>query len=1845
MKILNSALGKSLGESLKRRALYRADAPTAISIEDLSEIAFAVNLQHGPEVDPLHDDKLIPKCIIIREPIANRPFNLDPYRLEVAPSDALSYRGGNRLAIVSGDSKLQHSITSSFTRVVMESNFPEGIKSESLLKKISFHALDELCANLNSTWVDSSERQLAVDRIANCLNQVASVHKTLTQSSARDWNANWFEHASRGLENLNNILLGLQSGSKTSLTLSSALASWTYGAFGFPNPKNNLELLPDSVSFGREYQKALDLWWSDEEQIQKTLGYLRVHKDTSGDVHPLEGLIWSNFDSTSLSSDSVPLAYLSMSELSIEDARAFSDLTEDQFFAPLPKDAASGKVSVSSEEGKNLSIAIGSSVVYFADVFVDESESFRSEPITVEVPSVAPISKSDFDSSNVTLIAESPNLNWVGLASLGAAGGSVLFHGYFEFEGSPSLSNSVLKPTTIKALVPKVDSLTAYVDFRATAKLALVPPTHSGMAVWKFKRASTFKPVDQVQPPMGSFDPIEFDVEIDAEASTLAVFVWGSNVKIEAEPMVNALGRANWFVKTFSLGSDVLISSGEQRYLLRNSEKKGVEQSPVLAAIRKVPLTSESLDDENASALRGVLERILVDNIDRELSIEANHHYSMSAGSRNNLIGTEGVGGLVALGNISAEFASASNFKVPDQIINSVEAANFRSAFLELDIEQSLYGRSGLNERADIPSRTSWRRLWESGRDRLDAYLEAYSALVEKSRTLNNPDAVFWATYPFSFSVWDLEQTGLCKAVMLSPIHPLRLAWLSAVESTLYSASDAADLAGTIEGWNFPAVGPATTSSGSFIAVPSDNGAGQLFLGWSVMVSSSIDEPMSISAPLRAGGLRTPGIAAGGMNSSSTTAALNAYRRINPHVSTLTVDLAAVQPAGRLGEIDDAIMQVSQAWASSQSEKLIGGFRVFDSLNRLGDPPIGRIQEQAGGNVQTPMVWSRYQHSFQNKVRCNIRLLQDSGVKIAIRSKTDRTTNLGIVGGIPLRRFEAFGSPQVDVRFGESSPSLDIGASEPSAFRRALASAERADLRPIIQSQLHNSVLVDDSAEWTVSGEAMVSPSNLATMLNVENNGNQMLWEWRPPFLDAGDSHRLERRPFLAVAKIPNSFKSQLASMMSKALGRDVDSKLVNSILSKLGSRGVGLSSLLAMGGTHAAGALGFYLMLAILEEVKSEGKQYFVLPIDACEPFLKALANVQKSDVDFTKRADLLLLTLDDQGMSLTPVEIKLYGLTKENPTSLLPAPGSGLLKEALQQVTATQNLLSKVQSRYLELHNEGKPQSADFTLWLNGLAALTEAAMKMAPTLNHDELKLRNRFEKLISGDLSIRLGKPLVAFFGHDAYTAAGAPHAFYLGSSNPMEKFEYGLSVANVASCFNASDESKIATGVLEGWSKLVDWSTGLQDEAMPFHGGGLKSNDSNESTPSAGALGYSPEGGGPVVPEVVVPSSPVSDGSTIEGLSIVDHGVEIKIGDLLGSLQKTDALFWPANTDLNQMNVGVVGDLGTGKTQLLKSMVSQLRSVANEKQPKGLSFLIFDYKDDYTDQAFVRRTNALVLKPENIPLNVFKISGEYTKQKAAKRAHAFCDVLSKIYANVGPIQTTQLALAITSLFEINQGKAPTLSAVLARYQDIVGRVDSVVAILSKFTMQEIFTEDDSLLCDFHDLIDDRVLVVSLSDFAADRATQNAIVVLFLDLYYEYMLESTKWPFEGESPQLRRLNSFLLVDEATNIMEYEFDVLSRLLLQGRQFGFGVILASQYLSHFKTKGTNYGEPLLTWIIHKVPSVKVSELIALGIPQADESAAKSIANLPIHQAFYSSLNVKGAIVRGLPFFELDLG
>jgi DNA phosphorothioation-dependent restriction protein DptH len=373
---------------------------------------------------------------------------------------------------------------------------------------------------------------------------------------------------------------------------------------------------------------------------------------------------------------------------------------------------------------------------------------------------------------------------------------------------------------------------------------------------------------------------------------------------------------------------------------------------------------------------------------------------------------------------------------------------------------------------------------------------------------------------------------------------------------------------------------------------------------------------------------------------------------------------------------------------------------------------------------------------------------------------------------------------------------------------------------------------------------------------------------------------------------------------------------------------------------------------------------------------------------------------------------------------------------------------------------------------------------------------------------------------------------------------------------------------------------------------------------------------------------------------------VPSGLRFRVGTALDAFQKNDLYFYPGNTELNQLNVGIVGDLGTGKTQLIQALLYQLRNDPNANRSSKPKVLIFDYKKDYSKKHFVEATGARVISPFHIPLNVFQSHGKAgTPNMWLERSKFFSDILDKIYSGIGPLQRQRIKQAVRDAYQraLASGQdSPTIYDVFDAYSGLCGgQVDSPFSIISDIVDGEYFVRDPRKVVSFADFLDG-IVVVDLAAVGQDDRTKNMLVVVFLNMFYEHMLTIEKKPFLGQNPRLRFVDTMLLVDEADNIMSYEFDVLKRILLQGREFGVGVVLASQYLSHFKTRHENYLEPLLTWFIHKVPTITVKELESIGLTRVDTGVVERIKALACHECLYKTLDVPGEFMRATPFYEI---
>lgn len=368
-------------------------------------------------------------------------------------------------------------------------------------------------------------------------------------------------------------------------------------------------------------------------------------------------------------------------------------------------------------------------------------------------------------------------------------------------------------------------------------------------------------------------------------------------------------------------------------------------------------------------------------------------------------------------------------------------------------------------------------------------------------------------------------------------------------------------------------------------------------------------------------------------------------------------------------------------------------------------------------------------------------------------------------------------------------------------------------------------------------------------------------------------------------------------------------------------------------------------------------------------------------------------------------------------------------------------------------------------------------------------------------------------------------------------------------------------------------------------------------------------------------------------------TIVDHPTEYlkdrNMEILFGVNQKNNKeIYWCPN-DTNKLmhtNTGIIGTMGTGKTQFTKSMITQIhRESKYNVDGENVGILIFDYKGDYnkSKQDFLDATDAKVFELYHLPFNPLSVvkAANSKPMLPLHTANGLKETLAKAFG-LGIKQETLLRDLIMEAYEKRgiikndsdtwNKPSPTLKDVYDIYvnkEDL--KEDSLYAAFSNLVDFEIFEPDPFETKSLFDLIDG-VTVIDLSGY--DPGIQNLVVAITLDLFYSQMQAHGHSKIDGS---LRQLNKVVLVDEADNFLSKNFASLKKILKEGREFGVGTILSTQLLSHFSTGENDYANYILTWVIHNVADLSnkdVRYIFNTQSKQEDDNLFSKIKSLNKH-------------------------
>lgn len=1149
-------------------------------------------------------------------------------------------------------------------------------------------------------------------------------------------------------------------------------------------------------------------------------------------------------------------------------------------------------------------------------------------------------------------------------------------------------------------------------------------------------------------------------------------------------------------------------------------------------------------------------------------------------------------------------------------------------------------------------------RTEEAARRALDEYVDAY---LEWYR--HDPRAAGWYEL---YALFEAERQGSVLeaeplAVLVSPLHPLRLAWMSTAQQLLQSALDADTPC------PFPAVlNPSplpdamvlscATGTGEWTDVPmlSLNTSSDYWgVLWSANRLQQVQHSPALST-LAELGIHVEGLAAGlaegqlrrAMNDIDTLASAQAVLRLSIHSneagSQACTEGLARWCADTLGEAD--------AWSS------VSGRRVAVLDHRGHDRPdpevVANLARSTGGAVE----WFRVDTSDKSEAGSTIDLAILSHLGMLnprlVKSGSSSALSEGALTRHRLRTNHAVGQELVVIesRVGASAQGGRDVPRELAALRELARAMESSIGQNAFQyapnwKSLHQAAA---GARYCAVASSDTDPSGFS-----RPELGAYLWDYDVPAIAR---HGIQDSGYYLVARETSEALSAVRFAFDELRSEHkLSDEMASQLLAEVSNRGIPSLKQLSAGGTAAAGEIGVLTALQLLQPgfggPAVPGQSIFppvemgtvnlLIPVD---PFRDQFEAVRKSlrSGSMATRPDLIAASIrvpDSLGgkarVHLTPIEVK-YRWREMTAVDQ---------DRALAQTASLVELLSLLRDRMLGTEaGDDADASQRPTLW--GLAARS----LFAGWIDFGFRVYSRGCKWLSSREWSV-LHERVAAELLEGVAEVSVAPVGRLLLVHNTRtggchDRDEDGLAetlavtLAEAAKILALSTEriafAEGARAQLGDWDLLAPQAEQVERKATtPASRAGpvvTVARPANATVPSllGAAPAHAPEN---------------NEREPAPQTQAAEQGVRFVVGKTTRSLKPRLVEFQPSNTDLSHLNVGVVGDMGTGKTQLTKYLITRMALASAQNRHESPRFLIFDYKKDYSKPDFVAAVGAKLVPPEDIPLNIMALPARpdgkpHARRDWVKRANFLYDTLSRVYGGIGPVQRNRLKNAVIQAYQGAAGGTPVLGNVFAEY-DALGKPDSVSGILSDLVDLEVFTEDPSQVVSFEEFLSG-VSVVQLNILGADQKLKNTLVVFFLSLFYDYMIRLPKRAFVGTEPQLRFIEAMLLVDEADNIMKYDFQVLRQILQEGREFGVGVLLASQYLSHFRRTDYDYREPLLTWFVHRVPNVVPRDLEGLGLASVDADTVNRVKELPNHEFFCTTLGEPGTFGMGRAFWRM---
>lgn len=353
-------------------------------------------------------------------------------------------------------------------------------------------------------------------------------------------------------------------------------------------------------------------------------------------------------------------------------------------------------------------------------------------------------------------------------------------------------------------------------------------------------------------------------------------------------------------------------------------------------------------------------------------------------------------------------------------------------------------------------------------------------------------------------------------------------------------------------------------------------------------------------------------------------------------------------------------------------------------------------------------------------------------------------------------------------------------------------------------------------------------------------------------------------------------------------------------------------------------------------------------------------------------------------------------------------------------------------------------------------------------------------------------------------------------------------------------------------------------------------------------------------------------------------------------------------FYPNNTRyVSHPNLGIIGTMGTGKTQFARSVIAQFsKEGKNNVNETPIGMLVFDYKGDYNDNEFLETVGGHCYKA-NYPFNPLKLCiTEDMKfmNLPSITANRVADSISKAFG-LGNVQNSTILEAILDAYSeagITRDPstwtrpAPTMQRVVDKYLEGDVKKDTVYSVFRMLQDYQIFTNDTNNCVTMFEWLKS-VQVIDLTLY--EDNIKKLIVSLVLDVFYAEMKQLKG---SDQKDGFRELRTMILVDEAHQFMKMKFNSLRKIISEGRMFGVGMILSTQGISDFRTD-EDYSSFIKSWVVHNVTNPTKADLSAI-FGASDPNIERYMSFITTAVTFQSICKLGNQInyIEDTPYFRL---